>query len=164
LSAKQAYEHNLQNWSDIQGHLPTLFDAAHGFCLEIGTRSGVSTSALLYGIEEHGGHLWSVDLNDCPVFKGHPNWTFIQGDSIKGAAELKNILPEALDVLFVDGDHTKEGCLADLNNFGSMAKRILVHDSEAPDYPGVRLAVEEYAKREGRTVTWHSGSFGMAEL
>ena len=164
MSAKPAYEHNLQNWSDIQGHLPMLFEAAHGFCLEIGTRSGVSTSALLAGIEEHGGHLWSVDVNDCQVFKGHPNWTFIKADSIKDADQLKNVLPESLAVLFVDGDHTKEGALSDLDNFGSMAKRIFVHDTDAPDYPGVRLAVEEYAKREGKVVTWHEGSFGMAEL
>jgi predicted O-methyltransferase YrrM len=164
LSAKTAYDHNLQNWSDIQGHLPLLFEAAHGFCLEIGTRSGCSTSALLAGIEEHGGHLWSVDINDCQVFKGHPNWTFIQADSSKNAPDIKNVLPESLDVLFVDGDHTYEVALRDLYNFGPMAKRIFVHDVDAENYPGVRKAVEEYATKESRNVTWHSGSFGMAEL
>lgn len=164
MSAKLAYDHNLQNWSDIQGHLPTLFEAARGFCLEIGTRGGCSTSALLAGIEEHGGHLWSIDLNDCPVFKGHPNWTFIQADSIKDAADTKLILPESLEVLLVDGDHSYEGAFSDLHNFGSMAKRIFVHDTDAPDFPGVHRAVEDYAKREGKVVTWHEGSFGMAEL
>jgi hypothetical protein len=164
LSARTKYEYHLKEWSDIQGHLPKLFEAAHGNCLEIGTRTGLSTSALLAGIEEMGGHLWSVDINDCPVFVGHPNWTFVHADSIKDVDFLKNILPESLDVLFVDGDHTYEGALADLNNFGPMAKLIFVHDTQAPDYPGVRKAVDEYCIKADRKVIYHEGSFGMAEI
>jgi predicted O-methyltransferase YrrM len=38
--------------------------------MEIGVRSGVSTSALLAGIEEHGGKLYSFDINNCDVFRG----------------------------------------------------------------------------------------------
>lgn len=108
--------------------------------------------------------MWSVDVNDCRVFEGHPNWTFAQANSIKDAADIKNILPESLDVLFVDGDHTYEGALSDLANFGAMAKRIFVHDTSAPDFPGVRRAVEEYVKLSSRTVIYHEGSYGMAEI
>ena len=162
--ARPKYEYHLKNWSDVQDHLPRFFEAACGNCLEIGTRIGSSTSALLYGIEKHGGHLWSMDINNCPVFVGHPNWTFIQADSIKSAKELKAVLPESLELLFVDGDHTFEGALSDLRNFGPMAKRIFVHDTDAPNFPGVRQAVEEFVKETGRKLTYHSGSYGMAEI
>lgn len=164
MSARSKYEFHLKNWNDIQDHIPKLFNAANGQCLEIGTRFGCSTAALLYGIEEHGGHLWSVDINNCQIFTGHPNWTFLQADSIKDAAEIKNVLPESLEVLFVDGDHSYEGALADLANFGPMAKRVFVHDTDAPDFPGVRRAVEEYVKESVREVTYHGGSYGMAEI
>jgi hypothetical protein len=132
--------------------------------MEIGVRSGVSTSALLAGIEAHGGHLYSFDLNHCDVFHGHQQWTFTQGDSIGEADKIKQVIPSELDVLFVDGDHTYEGALADLNNFGPLAKRIFVHDTDAPDFPGVRRAVDEFAKHAKRQVTYHSGSYGMAEI
>lgn len=131
--------------------------------MEIGVRSGCSTSALLAGIEERGGHLYSVDINDCPVFAGHPNWTFYRADSVKDEA-VKKLLANEYDVLFVDGDHSYEGALSDLKAFGPRAKRIFVHDTDAPDYPGVRLAVEAFANETRRKVTYWPGSFGMAEI
>lgn len=132
--------------------------------MEIGVRYGVSTSALLAGIEDHGGKLFSVDIDDCPVFLGHPNWIFFRADTQKAFGELQGVVPPKLDLLFVDGDHTYQGALRDLENFGGRAKRILVHDTDAPDFPGVRKAVEDYVHATGRKVTWHPGSFGMAEI
>lgn len=159
MSAKAAYEFHLANWSDIRDHLPRLYEAAKGNCLEIGVRSGVSTSALLAGIEKHGGHLWSMDIDDCRVFEGHPNWTFLRADS-------QNVIPfpdiEIFDLAFVDGDHTHEGALNDLRN--CRAWRIFVHDTDAPNFPGVRKAVEDFVEETGRKVIYHSGSFGMAEI
>src|SRR5678810_372588 len=68
--------------SDIQHHLGLLFSLAHGNVLELGTRGGVSTVALLAGVELRGGHVWSVDIEDCSgVLPPHPQWTFVQGDS-----------------------------------------------------------------------------------
>jgi hypothetical protein len=163
LSAKPAYEFHLHQWSDIQAHLPRLYKAAKGKCLEIGVRFGLSTSALLAGIEEHGGHLTSVDINECKIFEGHPNWTFIQADSVTDA-KLKELLNGEYEVLFVDGDHTYEGALSDLQHFGPHAKHIFVHDTAAPDYPGVRKAVDTFCAQMNREVTYHDGSFGMAEI
>ena len=163
MSAKNAYQHHLTNWSDIQDHLSRLFEAARGNCLEIGVRSGVSTSALLAGIEEHGGHLWSVDINDCPAFHGHPQWTFRRADTVNDFTA-RELLSKEYDVLLIDGDHSYEGALSDLKNFGPLAKRIFVHDTAAPDFPGVKKAVEEFVKQAKRKVTYHAGSYGMAEI
>jgi hypothetical protein len=163
LSAKNAYQYHLSHWSDIQDHLPRLYAAAKGNCLEIGVRSGVSTSALLAGIEDHGGHLFSVDINDCPAFHGHPQWTFRRADTVNDVT-VRELLAKKYEVLLIDGDHTYEGALSDLKNFGPLAKRIFVHDSNAPDFPGVKKAVEEFVKQVKRKVTYHSGSYGMAEI
>ncbi len=72
-------------------------------------------------------------------------------------------LPDA-EVLFVDGDHTYFGALTDLQTFGWKAKKIFVHDTDAPDYPGVRKAVDKFCEETKRKVTYHSGSYGMAEI
>ena len=164
MSAKNAYMYWRTQWSDMQDHLPMLFSAARGQCLEIGTRYGVSTAALLAGIEEHGGHLISLDINNCAgVFRGHPQWSFIQGDSHTMTREIKDVLRD-FDVAFIDGDHTYEGALADLRDYGKRAKRVFVHDTDAPDFPGVRRAVDQFCTETGRKVKYHSGSFGLAEI
>lgn len=164
-SAKEAYEANLRIPSDIQGHLQRLYEAAHGNCLEIGVRGGMSTSALLAGVEDNGGFLFSVDIADCPVFEGHTRWNFTRADSIKEAQRILDKIPNLLDVVFIDGDHSFEGCLSDLQNFASRGQRVFVHDIDCPDtYPGVRKAVEQFIEETGRKVIYHSGSYGMAEI
>jgi hypothetical protein len=84
-----------------------------------------------------------------------------QANSLTESDIIRAAAPCELDVVFIDGDHTHEGAWADLNNFGPRAKRIFVHDTDAPDFPGVRRAVDEFAKQTNRTVTYHSGSYGM---
>lgn len=104
-----------------------------------------------------------MDINDCPIFAGHPAWTFHRADTVRDDT-VKNLLAKEYEVLFVDGDHSYEGALSDLTAFGPHAKRIFVHDTDAPDFPGVRKAVEEFVKSSNRTVIYHSGSYGMAEI
>lgn len=165
VSAREAYEKWQVEWSDIHDHLPRLFEAAKGNCLEIGVRGGVSTSALLAGLEAHGGHLLSIDIDDCShLFKGHPQWSFYRLNSVQEAAVVRSLLPETLDLLFIDGDHTFEAVFADLLNYAPQAERVLLHDTEAAEWPGVRQAVEAYVARGGCRVAWHSGSYGMAEI
>lgn len=159
MSARRAFEYNLAHWSDIQDHLQRLYQAAQGYCLEIGVRSGVSTSALLAGIEEKGGHLFSIDVDDCRVFEGHPQWTFLQGSSLLMESPYPNY-----EVVLIDGDHSYEGALLDLFQHGGKGKTVFVHDTDAPDYPGVRKAVEYYCGITHRGVMWHEKSFGMAEI
>jgi hypothetical protein len=160
------YRRYQSEWSDVREHLPRLRAAARGNVLEIGTRAGISTAALLLGVEENGGHVWSVDIDDCSqVFAGHPQWTFIHSDSrqIKSNAFGNDGMP-AFDLLFVDGDHSLEGCLNDLIDYGSNSKIIMVHDTDCPDtFPGVRQAVEKFlARYPKRKIEWRHESFGMA--
>lgn len=165
MTARQAFKVKCTEWSDIQNHMPLLYNESHGNVMEIGTRQGFSTSALLAGIEDHRGHLYSVDISDySSLFYNHPDWTFIRADSIKEVDRLINIIPH-LDLLFVDGDHTYEGCLSDLRNFGPRAKKILVHDCECPlTFPGVRKACEQYTKDACRSFRIISGSYGMGVI
>ncbi len=45
-----------------------------------------------------------------------------------------------------------------------MAKRIFVHDTDAPNFPGVRKAVEEFVNATGRKLIYHFGGYGMGEI
>jgi len=112
---------------DMKDFLPWIKEHAKGTVLEIGVRNGASTSAFLSGVEENGGVVLSVDLADCSsIFAGHPQWKFIQSDS----QNPKLHVPE-IDVLLIDGDHTREGYKKDLEKFYPLVKPggiILSHD------------------------------------
>jgi len=132
--------------------------------MEIGVRDGVSTAALLMGLEDHGGHLISIDIADCRRFE-HAQWSFHQLDSMKDHEVVKLLLPEKLDLLFIDGDHEYESVISDLRNYGPRADIILLHDTDIPDvFPGVRRAVEKFCEETERPVTFYLGSHGMAEI
>src|ERR1700733_9286754 len=57
--------------ADIRDHLGTLFAetvaASPRLIVELGTRGGVSTRALLAAAEVADAHLVSVDIVDCPL-------------------------------------------------------------------------------------------------
>jgi hypothetical protein len=136
---------------DMKEYLPWLRKNSRGRMLEIGVRDGASTSAMLLGLEENGGHLHSIDQNDCSKLWTHPRWTFEHNDSKKA------IFPDnEFDAALIDGDHTKTGFLADLNNCYRWVKHggiIMCHDIEAKqtsetcggDFPS-REVGEEYRK------------------
>lgn len=147
---------------DTHEHLAFLKSVAKGNVLEIGVHCGMSTTALLAGVEEQGGHVWSVDVHPaCRYIQhyGNPNWTFFcpwAGD------EVKPDLP--LDVLFIDGDHGYEGVMRDLAQWGHMVRSggvILLHDADTPSFPGVRKAIEEYCSGHGLRHELRSGSNGL---
>lgn len=165
MAATERYHYWLEHWNDVQAHLPTLFEAARGNVLELGVRAGVSTSALLAGVEAHGGHVWSVDRDDCaPVFAGHPQWTFIQADSLDDTF----YVPTALDCIFIDTEHTETRTLAELQMWGPRVKPggvILLHDTDDDStYPGVRKAIEAYCLPIDRRFEYHDGSYGLGVI
>lgn len=161
MSAREAYAEVLRAGSDIHHHLPFLNELARGKVMEIGVRQGASTAALLAGIEEHGGHLWSVDKDDRPVFPGHPEWTFIQAHSVKDSAKIKVIIPQTLDLLLIDGDHSYEAVSSDLENYGDRAKVIALHDAEEH---GVLTAISDYCFRYELDFKVRKHSFGLGVI
>jgi hypothetical protein len=127
--------------NDIKDEMPYLLGRAEAYpgvrALEIGVRSGNSTSAFLAACSRAagGGHLWSVDMETPqvpPRWYGCGYWTFARSRS-------QDLLPETLGwplsyhVLFIDGDHSRAGALADLRRFVPYVAPggvVLVHDTK----------------------------------
>lgn len=115
--------------------------------LEVGVDRGKSLS-IARMVAKEGVEVYGVDLRDDPNV---PNTTFIQGDSTKVNIDKK------VDVIFIDGDHSYEGCKADIDNwYPQMAKGgvMLFHDCDATS-PGVEDAVAEFAKKIKKEVYYH---------
>jgi len=104
--------------------------------LEVGVDKGKSLSIMAMvaktGVEIHG-----VDLRPDPKVS---NTFFHNTDSFTFKLDIK------VDVIFIDGDHSYEGCKADIDNwYPQMAKGgvMLFHDCDATS-PGVVQAVQEF--------------------
>lgn len=127
--------------NDIKDEMPVLHQRAMAYplvqVLEIGVRSGQSTSAFLAACARSmgGGHLWSVDMAE-PEVPEHwydcGYWTFCRSMSQDVVPELLG-WPTSYQVLFIDGDHTRAGALADLRRFVPYVAPggvVLVHDTK----------------------------------
>lgn len=162
MNPLEVYDKYLSSWSDIGLHLPWLRENARGNVLEIGVREGISTAALLLGVGHSGGHVWSVDLEDCSHLYNDPyHWTFIQSDSGNSDAVLEKMgLRDdsfKIDLLLVDGNHTYTGCMADLAAYAPWAKVIAIHDTNSK-FIGVWEAMIAYFRSP------HNGGFSKAEF
>lgn len=113
---------------DMWEYSPYLRAIAKGTILEIGVCGGVSTAAFLCGLEQHGGHLYSIDIDPkCETLFDHAQWTFINSDSREYGWRAE--LP--LDILFIDGDHHYDTVMSDLQTYSPFVKPgglILMHD------------------------------------
>lgn len=168
--------------SDIQHHLGLLHSLARGNVLELGTRGGVSTTALLAGVELRGGHVWSIDIEDCAgVLPAHPQWTFMKGDS-RDADLSEGIINammradgsddppsdwqgDVIDLILVDTFHAYEQTQAELALWGpriAPGGSICLHDIET--FPGVRRAAREFADAQGWPITYILPCHGMAVI
>ena len=122
---------------DMKDFLPWMREHAKGNVMEIGVRDGASTSAFLLGVEEHGGHVYSVDVQNCShLFKGHPQWTFIQSNSTNFQEVIKQI-PFELDLILVDGDHSRAGVISDFQYARQLRPGgiVLFHDIAPEEKP-----------------------------
>jgi hypothetical protein len=107
--------------------------------LEVGVDKGKSLS-IAKMVAEEGVEIHGVDINVDPHVPG----TFFHSHD---STSLN--LGKSVDVIFIDGDHTYEGCKADIDNwFPQMAKGgvMLFHDCDATS-PGVVKSVREFAKK-----------------
>jgi predicted O-methyltransferase YrrM len=162
MTLEEDYHRLCSTPSDIVDHLPTFvtyvqqLNAQH--VIELGTRTGVSTVAFLYALEQTGGRLTSVDLDERPDIGDHDHWTFIQGDDL--ASEVVAQLDQA-DIVFVDTSHAYEQTYRELNLYRWFVKPggvILCHDTMLmnpqdadpgdPRFP-VRKAIERFCREQG---------------
>lgn len=109
--------------SDISDHVPILFSetvaAQPKLVVELGTRGGESTRALLAGALRCGAKMLSIDVDPCGDPPGLPDdaraiWTFIQHDDVSFGrdrfvpwCEAQGLAPQ-IDVLFIDTSHLYE--------------------------------------------------------
>jgi Methyltransferase domain len=118
--------------------------------LELGVRGGNSTVALLAGLEERGGTLWSVDIDPAcaEVFAGHPQWRFVLADSRDESAVVGAGLPAEVDVLFIDTIHTFEQVRDELDLWGDRVRQggvIFFHDTDP--FPDIRRAISAWCRQ-----------------
>jgi Methyltransferase domain len=141
-----------------------LRQEAHGTVLELGVRGGSSTVALLAGLEERGGVLWSVDIDpaSAAIFPGHAQWRFVLADSRDERPVVDAGLPDELDVLFIDTLHTYEQVRDELAVWGDRVVPggvILFHDTDS--YPSIRHAISEWCKSRSVPFEFRGGSNGL---
>ena len=119
-----------------------LFKWARGIpnvhIVELGVRTGNSTSAFLAALEVHrSGNLWSIDIADPQVpdeWFELPYWSFLKADAL--SPEAMDWAPKTIDVLFIDLDpHSYEQTFAALSMWAPRVAPggvILLHDTEYP--------------------------------
>lgn len=107
VTIEALYAQRCQEPSDIVDHLAYLHDTVCRYVepvvVELGTRSGVSTVALLAAVEKVGGRLICVDVRQPrlpPEVERHPDVTVIVGDDLAIVDDIP-----ACEVLFIDTSH-----------------------------------------------------------
>jgi len=162
--------------SDIYEHLPTFVglvrDRGVEHVIELGTRTGVSTIAWLYGLEGRG-RLTSVDIDPKPDIGDWAHWTFHQANDLDPAL-LAQLDPA--DIVFIDTSHHYRQTLAELNVYRHLVKPgglMLLHDTELPVPQGaprtdprfpVRRAVEEFCAAEEFKFSIDPRCWGLATI
>lgn len=136
------YNEAINQEGDMKDFLPWMKDHAKGVVLEIGTRAGHSTAALLAGVQQNGGVVLSLDIADCSrLYANHPQWKFIQSSSQNPKLKIP-----PLDMVLIDGDHTRDGYRADLDRFWPLVKPggvILSHDIKPEPHMSLEECPEE---------------------
>lgn len=124
---------------DSETLLPYVQKLAPGdVYLEIGVDKGKSLW-MARQIAKKGVEVYGMDIREDPKIEGT---TFIQGDAHKSLKNWK----KKINVLFIDGDHTYEGCKANIDDYYPFMVEggiMLFHDCDEGG-PGVVRAVAEF--------------------
>ncbi len=151
--------------------------------LEFGVDKGRSTCVLLAACEGTGGHLYSVDIEDCSQVADSEAWTFIrQSDQeIEAILEQASELALGIDLLHIDSLHRRAHVQQLLMKWFPYVKPggyITFHDVDPtpylpgqrkdnprhePEAIGVAQVIREffYANEDQLFLEYHFGSTGM---
>ena len=169
---------------DIAPQIDTLHEYARSgvhVAVELGVRDGNSTAVLLHGLAHtRDAHLWSVDRDPFgrSDIRPHPPWwTFIQGYDL--AQAVLDQLPDAIELLFIDTDHSYAHTTAELAMYWprmAHGGHVLAHDTEnedpaahgedigaQPPFP-VRAAVADFCEAKGLIACFDTRGYGMADI
>jgi predicted O-methyltransferase YrrM len=144
-----------ESTSDISHHLLILSLLVTEFGLkhivELGTRNGHSTLALLEAVQQIGGKVMSVDIEPCLTARRrvaeaglNTRWEFLHANDLE--LESAKIL-QPIDLLFIDTNHLYAQTIAELRKYlpylteGSW---IALHDYTS--FEGVNHAVDEFVR------------------
>ena len=167
-----AYQARAAVWSDIQGHLPYLYETVRSYpdpvVIELGVREGNSTIALLAATCS-GGHLWSADVLPPAVpndWREDARWHFLLADDLSPQALAW--APPVCDVLFIDTSHTYEQTLAELEAYAPRVApggTVLLHDTQfqedGPTDRDVARALDTWCAANDRSWENRPGSYGL---
>lgn len=129
-------------WNDITS-LPSS-----AVIVEIGVKYGTSATAFAL-MASPGVEIHSIDIDDVAGRKEY--WertgldqvvTYHLGDSV----DIAKTWEKSIDVLFIDGDHSYEGCKRDIEAWIPFLKpqgRVYLHDCDETS-PGVMWAISEF--------------------
>jgi len=178
MSVKPISRKDVVEWAkvktDIADQLIRLYELTVNIAckekvvVELGTRKGNSTRALLAAVNDSGGHLYSVDIDNCRLavnsLRGQPNWTFTKANDLK----LVKQWSRPIDHLFIDTSHTFDHTLAELREWGEWVKPygvISLHDIYALKYHDVLPAIKKYlSENPSFQFTEYSGSNGLGVI
>ena len=164
MTLEELYAEACAEPSDISEHLPTLrkYAAKSLVVLELGTRYGTSTTALLAG---QPNVLWTMDVSPCGNqrlrdARGKTSLQFIQADGLEWNTE-----GFRYDTLFVDTIHTYEQVTAELKKYSPRVEGwIILHDTVS--FPPVMEAVTAFLNKhpEWSMIEDHRNNNGLAVL
>jgi predicted O-methyltransferase YrrM len=144
---------------DISEHLAILSMLVREFGLkqivELGTRTGNSTLALLAAARSVDGKVLSMDIQPCELAQERVAsagltdwWTFWHTDDLQVP---DSAIPEPIDLLFIDTWHTYNQLTAELKKYTPRLRQgswIAIHDYVS--FPGITRAVRDFvASRPG---------------
>ena len=154
--------------------MPLLYEITSSYpevrVLELGVRSGNSTSAFLAAAQKVNGTVMSVDMETSPFppqWEQSGIWTFIQGNDL--FIDLTAV--PCPDILFIDTNHEYDHTLAELSRYVPLVKpggTVLMHDTlltwDHPEYE-VAKALDAYCASAG--LIWaeiSSGKYGLGQI